>query len=214
MTLKQIVDSIINSINRPYDDMLYGRVRDLVINERSLLLRQQIHKYTDDKLYMQDYTVSLEKVSINTNSSNAVDYILRSVNKIPKPIFHKSGRPFYYVGSSDGKIPYTWRNKDQLYFIMDEPLISCSVGYSYVNGYIEIYNNFKISELLITATYESYEIYNSDETSTSGICYENDNYEFPLNSDLINVLISNIVEKRLTNIERADVTENTHLDNN
>ena len=131
-TTKEIISSVTDNLNRPYDTILYNRIRLLVFAEANKLIRQQISKYGFDANYTQEYIIDLEAVDLSESSEYSITSVLRTTAKIPKPIRQK-GVPFKYVGAVDRSYPFVYKeaHESQLQRLERRyprrPFVQCSV---------------------------------------------------------------------------------------
>ena len=135
MTLNRIAQDIADALNRPFDTMLIERLKGLILEQRSLLIRQSIDKNGVDRQYVQNYIVDLEEVDIADGTTLAGMLALRSSNKIATTIRTKTAIPFLYVGAIDGTNSFVYRTRSELKYLQSVVLLGGS-SYDYYNGYV------------------------------------------------------------------------------
>ena len=80
-TLRQVVTETIDSLGRPFDNMLYARVRSALMNECVLWIRRSINQRGLEDDFEQSYVAELEFVDSADNPIKISNIrILRSVN--------------------------------------------------------------------------------------------------------------------------------------
>lgn len=190
-TLNTLAYQVAHSFDRATDLIFIERVKDLIKSTRSMLIHREIDKYGVNEAYIQSYVAKLIRVNaseVSTITSNVI--LLRTENKIPKTIRYQSDVPFVYVGSVDRLVPFRYIKAPTMLFNASLRFIGGAVTYFYINGYIFVYNNTKIENVLIEAPYDSLEV--TGNTDPTGICYEND-MEFPLAGDMLNTVIMEVI---------------------
>lgn len=212
-SLNQIGSIFASRLNRPFDDQLKAEFKPLFINEISLLIRRSIDANGIDSMYIASFVVDLIKVDELDNIGDAGEYnILRSVNRIPIPIRYKTPVPFIFVGSRDNGLSFGYVNSYNKSFTKELPYIGSAITYTYVNGYLYIYNNTKLDKVRVTAPYASFNLITNNVTGSNGIPYDDD-MELPYPEDLINTCIFNLLQGIFGGIDTKDKVEATHLDN-
>ena len=189
-TLKRLAHQVAESLDRGTDHILIERIKDLIINERSMLIHRELDKYGLNEMYIQPYHADL----ILVNASEVTGFVsdkqyLRTVNKIPTPIRFQGDVPFYFVGSIDRRIVFRYSKGYMVDFSKLLKYIGLNIEYSYINNYIYILNNIKLEKVLVDAPYNSLDVTQTDGT---GICYQDD-MEFPLAGDQLNTVILGVL---------------------
>lgn len=215
MTLTEIATIIDDGLNRPFDPLLLERVKRLVVLEYNTFIVEQVDKYGYQGFYKMPYVVnSFEIVNMSRSSTlESANKILRSTSKVPEPANIKNPAPFYYLGSVDGKHPFVYIDFGFQSYLSKLPLVNSIVGYGWVNGYIEIYNNTSIQEVLIEHPFADLRVDYGDSNISSGIHYT-DNMEFPAPMNIIKRIIEIIPNRYLNITDDKDKIEGGHLDNN
>jgi hypothetical protein len=212
-SLNQLVSLVAGRLNRPFDDMFKEELKPLVISEISMLLRRSIDANGIDSVYLAAFNVELQAVDffdeIGVDSGST---ILRSVNKIPTPIRYKTPVPFVYVGTAGGNKPFGYTKSYEQSFIKELPYVGNGITYDYINQYIYVYNNIKLTNVRIVAPYASFNLIKNNVTGSNGINYTDD-MVLPYPDDVINTAISSLMQGVLGLSDSKDKVTATHLDN-
>lgn len=209
-TTREIISTITDNLNRPFDTMLYERIRLLVIAEANKLIRQQIQKNGFDSAYIQRYTIALTQADISLSSTYPIKIVLRTVSKIHEPI-RIGGIPFKYVGAVDSSYPFMYKEPHEALLQSSLPLIGNGIIYSYDDGYIWVYNTLMVKEIAISASHVFKPISPNIE-NTDGIQFTDDDI-FPAPADMIADIIEIVTKKLMNNIDANNKIEDTHSDN-
>lgn len=215
-SLNQITDEIADALNRPFDDMLKLRLKEIIKNERALLIREQQSKYGVDDVFIQRYVADVEKVDKSEYPNVSECTILRTQNKIPAPVRMNRDTPFSYVGTIDGNNAFRKGDFSHTKFMHFLSLSGGGTTYSYRDGYVFIFSRNKLKQITITAAYDSPELVIPTETSSNisnGITYSDD-MEFPLSRDLIQRIKEKLLSGELAITDGKDKHPADHLDNN
>ena len=212
-TLNKLAYQVASSFDRDSDFLFIERLKDLIIQTRNLFVHREVDKYGVNERYIQPYIAELTLVNASMDSTITSKYeLLRTTNKIPSPIRYQSDVPFVFVGSIDRMIgfrnikPYIMKSSRSL------RLIGNAICYFYTNGYIYIWNNTKLENVLVEAIYEDLDI-TQDITDTTGLCYRDD-MEFPLAGDMLNDVIKEVTSIVRTTQDQIDKNPVTTRDIN
>lgn len=191
-TLGQLASQVCDALNRHTDWLLHERVKDLIIQERNLLLHRQFDKTGTDEEFIIPYTAQLILVNRSLDSNIPTNLtLLRTQNKVPGTIRRDSDVPFYFVGSPDHDVIYGYIKAHTMSYITAQKLIGSAIKYCYLGGYIYIINNTKIESVLIEDVFENPYIELTGVTSNS-LCYMDDE-DFPAPSDMLNTIVNSII---------------------
>jgi len=191
-TLNSLAYQVASSFDRGEDQLFIERLKEMIISTRNLFIHRQTDKYGVDDRYIQPYEAALIKVNASIDLNIISRYeLLRTTNKIPPAIRFNTDVPFPFVGSIDRMITFRHIKPYILNSSRDLRLIGSAICYFYTNGYVYIWNNTKIEQVLIEAIYESLDVTQSI-TDITGICYLDD-MEFPLAGDMLNDVIKEVV---------------------
>jgi len=196
-TLNTLAHQVASSFDRETDLLFIERLKELIINTRNLFVHREIDKYGVNYVYVQPYIAELIKVNASLDSTIDSKFeLLRTSNKIPRPLRFQTDVPFVFVGSVDRMIGFRSIKPYILKASRSLRNIGNAICYFYSNEYLYIWNNTKLTRVLIEAVYEKLDVTYGYNDST-GLCYEDD-MEFPLAGDMLNDVI-----KEVTSIVRA-----------
>ncbi len=192
-SLNQIADTIIDRLNQPFNTMLRERKKFEVKYWRAEFIRQSVEKNGLSYEFIQPFETDLTKVDkADTCIANINCPVLRTKNKIPKPVRLKDDVPFKYVGELGGNNSYSYTELEELPFTLSNKYTAKSIRYNYTNGYIYVFNNTKLKFISIQGIFTNPELINS----CSNLCY-NDDMEFPIADDMLRSIIEGIVNEEL-----------------
>lgn len=238
-TLKLIADEMSDALNRPFDDMLKERIKSIFKHQLATMIRQQLNKTGVDDQFKTRFSINCSPVSISdspfigiTDITLASGKWLRSDNKIPKPIRYTTDDPFVYVGITDGLVPFIYTKLfefpytsylqavQQSWQVVDGDTIQYPHRYFYNNDYIYVYydagdSETKALKLLIDGVFLGFD---NVKTSTNddyvnGTIF-NDDYEFPMPDDMIQLVKEMLYKGELSITDDKDKIKAEHIDNN
>jgi hypothetical protein len=215
MTIKEIANIIADGLDRPVDGFLIERLKRLIILTYNELVREQVDKYKYDSTFRIFYVVN-SLIPVNSFYGTTIDTgvrLLRTENKIPKPVRLKRPQPFYYVGSVDGSNSFVYTDYAMLAYIQTIPLIGTGIRYFYRDDYIYIYNNLLIESIGIDSAFESLLVPENSDLLDNNI-YFTQNMEFPAPMDVISKVIELVPIRFLNITDTKDKVEAGHIDNN
>lgn len=199
-SLEQIASEIADSIGKPFDRITIERLKSIILEERATRIRQSTEKYRLDEEFIQRYTIPLTVVDIGDTGLVTVGVnVLRTTNKIAKPIRTKSEVPFVFVGSPDGEVTFTYTTLSELKHTKNLKYSGTSIRYNYRNGYVYVYSNTLLQWVTIEAPYTNPELIIPTETAqnyTAGIVYD-DTMEFPISFDMLNSIKEYIIKTQI-----------------
>ncbi len=143
MILQKYIDSRALLLDNPNDYVLKESLKVDVIASRAKLIRDQ---FTNTHTFPQSAIVplkclDLEKVpSTDCCSIDLGCYILKSVNKIPRPINVKDTLNFNFVGSVDFTSEWGWLKPEEVGRIKYRKWSSNDIYYTWLNDYIYVFN--------------------------------------------------------------------------
>lgn len=145
MNIQEIVDSIAGQFNRELDHVFKEQVRTNIIIYRAEAIRQYIDKYGSIPDSLMSSINCIPTTNVDVSECCSVDIectVTRTVNKIPSTIRTRGlESTFSYVGTIDGKKSYSDIQSEELPFLLADRFLKKKVFYSYVNGYIYIFND-------------------------------------------------------------------------
>lgn len=223
-TLNQIVTQIADALNRPFDDMLKNRLKDVVIQQFGLFVSRSISQYGIDREFIYSYDVSQFKhVTTKNNVALTIPYY-ESVNPIPTPLRYKSDTPFVYVGGTQGDTPFSFRNLHARTITNSLPNIGISPAYDFRDSKLYIWNtpisiingteptptDATIPLLIRQVPDDPRNIASPDVLQAMKF---NADSEFPITMDLVQQIKESIIKGELLITDHKDKVESTHLDN-
>jgi hypothetical protein len=235
-TLNQIADQVSDALNRPFDDMFKERIKAVFRQESANYIRQQITKHGIDSHFKTRYSTVCKPVN---NSDSSLDLnatfnnsCYRSINKVAVPVRYQTDEPFTYVGDISGMIPYIYINlvlydyDDYLPMVQNandleegQPPAGSPIKYDYRNGYIYVY--FKpalesaTANIMIEGVHNTYSFIKdeSKDSKDADLVY-NDDVEFPIPDDIIQMVKDKLISGEFSVIDDKDKIKSPHLDNN
>lgn len=189
MTLNQIAERIAYSLNEPLNFVLKENIKFSVIAYRALFIRRDavVNGLSDE--FLQSYNSPLIKVDKGDNCYYELGCdVLRTENKVPKPLRLKTDVVFKFVGTPTGK-PFSYSEFEEVGFRCYNKYTGNEIVYSYINGYIYIYNASKLKFVRIQQILADPR--QAVLCSTSDTCYS-DNSEFPMPEDFVPDIIRSI----------------------
>jgi len=190
-SLNQYGEEIIESVGLPFDIPLFTRAKDLFKQARAERIRQSIERNGVDEIFVQKYIAKLIKVdNIDDCQVQSGCLIMRTENKIPKPIRYKSDSPFIFVGSPTANKEYLHVKGFTSKFVQHTRFVYKKITYEYIDEYLYLRGNKLIKRVRIDSPYESPELVMPD--CNGGICYTDD-MEFPISADMANSIIKEII---------------------
>jgi len=222
-TLNSIITQLGDALNRPIDSMLRARLKDLVIQTFSLFVSRSITSYGIDKEFVYSYYITeLESVSTIEGITLARPYIITK-NKIPRPLRYDTNCPFVYVGTVEGDIPFSYRNKHSRKYTSLLPNVGNVPSYDFHEDRIIIWNPpelFTGSEppqpipfTTILVQQVPFDPRVASHPDEFGEFIFDDDREFPITQDLVEQIKLTLLQGELSVTDSKDKIEATHLDN-
>jgi hypothetical protein len=225
-TLKLIADEISDALNRPFDDMLKLRIKSIFRHELATIVHQQVNKYGIHDQFKSSF-ISIFRLTYDSNniySENDSTLWFKSINKIPKPVRYNTDDPFTYVGDPSGQLPYLYTklsefrytqylpSHQQLWQIPNNNTVKLPYRYFYQDDYIIINLDGNKDETSIPVLIEGLFIGTPNAIENGEVW--NDNIEFPMPEDLIQVVKERLLKGELSIIDDKDKIKSEHIDNN
>ncbi len=208
-TLRSIAAEMAGSLGKPYDAEVIDRLKSYILQERALYYKRTIDKDGVDAISLQHYVCELTtKPALFTNIGHSTEgvvsnLILRTVNRIPRPVRVKGYGPFNYVGSLDKRTPFVQATPIEFEYAQHLPIIDSTrvIRYCVVNDYIYLDKNDlegylgkqQANHISITAVYENPFLAMNPEDNESGIHYQDD-MEFPIPMDFLTNLKASLLK--------------------
>ena len=181
-SLNELAAEITHLLKQPTNYELAVRVKLAYKHWRATLLRQSIERYGVDIMYMQRYVAELIEVdSAATCLVDAGCTILRTKNRIPKPLRYPSDVPFSFVGTLDGE-PFTLRDRTENLYAKHLKWSNKVITYDYENDYVYVRGNTRFGYVALKYVAESPE--DLINVCDNEDCWDDD-MEFPIPEDLI-----------------------------
>lgn len=140
-TLKLIADEIAGALNRPFDSQFKERVKSIFRHEAAVVIRQAINKDGLSDHFKSRYTANIAIINDTTLPCGSECGVIRTVNKVVKPIRIKSDEPFSWVGNKSGSVIYLYTGFSELpYADLTEVYYNKPIRYTYQNDYIYIHD--------------------------------------------------------------------------
>jgi hypothetical protein len=206
MTLNQYADYIVGDIYKePLTHTLRERVKFAIKFLAAVFIRRDAERNPISDQYLLTYNFKLKKVDqLDTCAAALGCSVLRSVNKIPKPVRMNTDSDFVFVGSLDSKVWARVRFHELLYTKANK-YNSKEIRYDYLQGYIYVFNNLKFEYGKIIAAFEN----PSQAISFCDNACADDDAEYPLPADIFDMIIARLLELGAGRLEEKDLEINT-----
>lgn len=197
MTLNEIAYFVAGRFNREEDLKFINEIKFAVKYYRALLVRRDAERNSTSRQYMQSFIQPLIEVDeADTCVTQIGCTILRTRDKVPEPVRLKDTTPFNFVGTIAYKKVFTYSDPAGISFINDSKYSAKMIYYTYVNGYIYIYNVDKLKRILVDAAF-------IDPISAVDICTNSvncisDDEPFPCPADMVQNIIQSLLAGELS----------------
>ena len=143
ITLNEIAYSIAHTLGFPNDFFLREKIKLSAIGVRATLIRQDLTRNTLSKAFLQSIG-NQELMCVDVSECPSVvptgTYMLRTINKIPKPVRTKDNSTFYFVGTPDKTKAFQETTMDGIEISSEDKYTSKFPKYFYLDGYIYVIN--------------------------------------------------------------------------
>lgn len=192
-TLNQIAERIAFAQNQPLNIMLKENLKFSIRYWRALFIRRDIFANGMSDEFLQRIYVPLIKVdkADSCNFDLECTKVLRTSTQIPKPIRVKNDILFKFVGTADGKA-FTYTEYEEIPYTCYNQFTSKTIRYTYINGFIYVFNNTLLKQLAIQTPF-------ADPYQANALCegcYTDDS-EFPCPEDMIQQIVQGIISGEL-----------------
>lgn len=193
--------------------------------KRAKYLRQLMNNYqkTTDNSVLQTFCIPMIEVNANECSVDVdCDKILRSENKIPKPLdLHTKPAITKIKPTNITSVPFNFVSKDRIPYISDATFKDAMYAFLDPNGYIYVYStkDTRLMDCLtVTGVFEDpmemknyYNCCNCSDTAT--VCYDEDTTDYPLQAHLIDIIRDEIIREgmRTKSIPEDKINDGTDL---
>jgi hypothetical protein len=208
-SLNEIAYFIAARLGKESDFKTLQEIKAAIKINRALILRRDVERNSDNPSYVQHFYTKLIEVNEYDNCLVQGECtILRTENKIPRPVRLKDHSPFKYVGIAGFENPFTYLDMNKLTHIKYRTYTSNKIYYSYNNEYIYILKTDTpetdlLEYLLIQGVFT-----NPEEAVTNCIdsinCFSDDD-PFPLPEDLIPDIINTILQGFMIDLQNPRV---------
>ena len=201
-SLNQIAERIAYTLGEPLNIVLKENIKFSIKYWRALLYRRDIATNGQSDEFLQKFHAPLTKVDKADDCAFTLDCtILRTTNKVPKPVRLKTDVLFKFVGTADGKA-FDYTEYEEVQFRCENKYTGKSIIYSYINDYLYIFNATKLKKLAIQAVFANPEEINI--CATSDTCYSDDD-KYPIADDMIGDIINGILSKEFKLLDAKDL---------
>lgn len=205
-TLRETIDSILVSVDKPFDHTMRQILRDRILELRALLIRRSGRKYGLDEEFKMSIDIPLVKVEATDSCfGNFHCTVMRTSSKVPLPIRLSRGVPYDYVGTMTG-VPYSFMRYGEHMIYTAISIRGDMRSYIMNNGYIYLVNPLHEKVVRIRHAFENIE----DAVNSCDInCVDEDTHIF-LPGDLIGEIKTMLIGELLNNPKYKSLEINTN----
>lgn len=205
-SLNQIAEILAERVGRPFDIPFQDLVKPMIIAWSNRLTKNSLEKHMfDRKHFLVPILVKLEETrAIKCEDENCK--ILKSIDKVPKPI-RVNNILFDYVGSSDYMTSYDLINEYEIGWLSGNRYTKNRIKYFYKNQHLYLYvsTNTILEDVAV-------DLIPADVSEVEKLCGEecyNDDMDFPIHPDLLQLLFSSILQ---TELRQLPIVESPEID--
>lgn len=193
-TTRELIDSILIEVGKPYDHSIRQILRERIFQLRALFIRRSSQKHGLDEELKMSVDIPVIKVDSNDSCYSSNCTIKRSETKVPVPVRLSRGLPFDFVGTLKG-IPYSFMRYGEQNFYNLIPIRQDIRGYFINNGYIYLVNPTNEHYIRVRHVFE-----NIDEAVSmcDSSCTTEDTDIF-LPGDLVSDIVTTLIMELLNN---------------
>lgn len=192
-SIKTEVLIIADAVGKSFNEPVKARIKALLLSGYSKYAKQEMVKYGIQDNYIASYKIELEKVPLTGECTDPSDcMVLRSVNKIIKPIAYRASEPFVSVTTEDGIIVSIKTTRAASKHQKFARFGHNTLMYEIRNDYLYLYNNLKLGVLMLDGIYPT-QLF-SEDCPNSAMCY-NDDFDIPLNGEYLSALRKDILQE-------------------
>ncbi len=138
-----LAQKIADNIGKPFDYMLLGRLESDVISYRAVIIRRE-HDKTGR--FAGTLIQDLSPIAVKTVDSIECGAptgctVSRTELIVPKPVRVKGGTNFTYVGATNRMTAFSFIKPEEFKYLRQTKFGKAYPRYSYLNGYIYIFNS-------------------------------------------------------------------------
>lgn len=190
-TLNEVSEIIAHALGKQFDYTLRESIKYSILWYREKIIRDDLDRNGLSPFdFLQTYCFTLEEVDSGECNIKSGNTILRSVNKIPRPVrFKSNGRSnFMFVGTGDRSASFTFANMQELPYLSSLAFNSNTIYYTYNKERIYILNNTRLCEGLVEGVFGDPRGYENDCSKTF-----TDDSEIPISGDLLMSIRNGII---------------------
>ena len=192
-SLNQEVLIIADAAGQPFNQPFKERVKALLITGYSKYAKQEATKYGIQDQYIASYKIDLEKVPlVGECTEPGPCKVLRSVNKIIKPINYRASEPFVAVTTENGVLVAIKTTRSASKHQKFAKFGHSTVMYEMRNDYLYVYGSLKLGRLMLDGIYDVFTF--SEDCPGTSSCYQAD-YDIPLTGDYLMALRKEIFQE-------------------
>lgn len=147
-TLKEITYEIVDNFGKTNDYSFVKRIENLVISMKATVIRQEYDKtgrIHTSNVYSLELDTELVPDNMVLGNTGDIDcFIIKTIDKVPKPLRLKRTSSFDFVGDTNSEVSYTEISVEMWkHFRKGSRFIGNTVFFMYVNEYLYIFNRKK-----------------------------------------------------------------------
>lgn len=142
-TLDHSAYNLAEAMEREKDAQFLERVRYNLLYYRALFIRRDMQKNQHFSPQILQTLSGLEIESVDAAEVNGIDIgvdNMRTVNKVPEVIRLNNRHAFFYVGSIDRLVNYSYIDPRQISYLQYDKYSQNKARYTYINGHIYLIN--------------------------------------------------------------------------
>jgi len=218
-TLRQISTQVLDVLDVPFNEALNRDIQHRIIDIRNLYTKRIINKGRSDERYMQSFDVTMEELTevdampkkvLGSETSKLKLY--ESINAIPVTLSYYKSSPFTSLYIRERKIVIKeamFINYSLLHDYFKTRFTKDTLVYAINDNKIVLLSSFNIETITVVDIFENPLIIKGEfDTFNIGGVMFNENAEFPVDSDLIPVIINDVIEVFNGNAKDNIPTEN------
>ena len=204
-TLKQIATQVMDVLDVPYNQALSIDIQHHIVNLRNLYVSRTLNKGRHDERYVQHYDVNMELSvegddisSSKLGAESGVLKLLISTNKIPVTVNYNKSAPFISLYIKERKLlikEAMFVNYSLLHDYFTTRFTKGTIIYSIKDSKIVLLSTLNIKDITVADVFENPLIVIGEygTFNIGGIVF-NENVEFPVDSSIIGVIVSDVVK--------------------
>lgn len=157
-----LAQKIADNIDRPFDDMLLERLKSDIVSYRAVIVRREHDKTGRFAGTLVQDISPIKVISVDSIECGAPTgcNVMRTESVIPKPIRVKGNTNFTYIGAVNRMTPFTYIHPEEVKYLEHTKYGKNYPRYSYLNGYIYIFNSSATSILIRSVFADPFELAN------------------------------------------------------